>query len=212
MNVNDKFETVPSIHLRTREDLLAFLSDPFQEMAWPEKYNVRSDYVIEVLNRLALEAGGIWKTVYNARAKQVLSQDLFGIELSNEAAHRENDKLSTLIYNAQGFRRADVLKSLGFVVGTEEMLREALVKKMLVEGAGGTICVPREIRGSIYAMVPRSRTKHYPLGQPMRLITKAQAKAIEAARAAARRPDPDGCILIDLDMNAPLDLSTLAVA
>ena len=210
--MSKKFNVQPSLVIDTREDLITFLSDySVTQLSYPDRYNIRSNYVVETLHRLALENGGAWKTVYNAQAKKALSLDLLGIELDNEAAHREGDMLSLMIYNAQDFRRADMLRDLGFVLGTEDLMNQALAGKMLIETAGGAIGTPREIKGAIYAMAPRSRTKHYPvIGQPVRLITKAQATAIEAEKQRAFAPNANGMIEIDLFSNAPLDLSNLA--
>jgi len=210
--MSKKFNVQPSLVIDTRADLVDFLENHTREqLAYPDCYNIRSNYVVEALHRIALENGGAWKTVYNAQAKKALSLDLLGIELDNEASHREGDVLSLMIYNAQDFRRADMLRDLGFILGTEEMLSQALANKMFIETAGGAIGTPKEIKGSIYAMAPRSRTKHYPVvGQPVRLITKAQATAIETAKRGTLVPDENGIVKIDLFINAPLDLSTLA--
>ena len=209
--MSKKFNTVPSLRIRNREGLLSFLRENDRaNLKHPDCYDIRSDYVVETMHRIALENGGPWKTVFNAQAKKALTLDLFGIELDNEMAHQEGDVLSMLIYNGQEFRRADMLHELGFTLGSEEILKQALDQKMLIETASGRIGKPREIKGSIYAMVPKSRTKHYTIiGQPVRLVTQSQASAIEAARKAAMNPDGEGTMTISLDLHTPLDLSTL---
>lgn len=151
----------PTLYLSSREDTIRFLAGEIAEPKGLDKYRVRSEYVVEAIKTMQAEG----RYAYNAHLKQRLSKDLLNRE--NADAHNEGDALSLLIYCAQGFLRADQvmdrnekLIAQGYVPFTTEIVREAYDRKMVIEHYSGRVYRPRYIRGALYAMVPRSRTKH----------------------------------------------------
>ena len=164
------FMPEPSLTLPDAESLLDAIRNPdWMKLPHPGKWNVRSDWLVSLLNEMQPSPGG---TVYNSEAQSEAEMRL-GIESRPD----NGDPLATLIYNAQKFRRSDQLIADGYEPLTAEMIERA--------GVGGKIallgCEPfnvRETHGAIRLMKPRARNfQVLAQGQPARIVSYGKRTA-----------------------------------
>lgn len=159
----------------TREETLELLRSgaPLPETGL-SKFRIKSQWLCDLLNER--EATGEYQ--YNATFQRWFERE-FNLMPSGE----NGSVLSTLIYNAQCYRRSDKLQADGWRPASSDLLQEAFDRKAKVElctdglmGSGITTLNVRQINGQLYAMKPRARNKAVMLmGQPMRLKEEAAA-------------------------------------
>jgi hypothetical protein len=196
---NIGLNTVPSLHLKTKKDLEAFLAEA-ADKDWNLKMRsfnreeklgfdmgtVRCDFTVGLIREMALAKGSPFATVYNAEVLVRLHLELGLSKLTDAEASKEGSMLSWIVYTSQSFNHADVLREHGFVLATQSMLDNALANKMKIELQHGTLLNPRLLDGRVYAFRPRKRNEAVSvIGHPIRLMPKAVADAVEAKQKAA---------------------------
>lgn len=161
-----EFMPEPSLLLPDKDSLIAALaSTEWKSWTHPGPYRVRSNFLISLIDEI--ENSG--KFPYNVDVK-ILAFERLGIpRLSDKEMSKEGDPLSTLIYNAQNYRRSDMLRAAGFVPFTNEILENAFKTGRKIECRDGTLLTAKQIDGKIYAMQPRKRKYAVSVqGQPVR--------------------------------------------
>lgn len=170
------FKDEPVKVLDSMEDVRQALSEPHNKLfgfSGLECYRIKSLWLISVIDEIA--ASGQYP--YNATVKK-LAEEKLGLPPKTEVEYsREGDTLSLLIYNAQGYRHSDRLKTDGYHPFTRELLLKAFETGQQIEifsdgimGSSVRTLTPKQFNGGTYAMLPRSRTKYImPIGQPARI-------------------------------------------
>ncbi len=188
------FKEEPTCVLETMEDVRRVLND--EEFWWIHslrvsgsggRWRVKSLWLIDLINELAAKlpppkdptpvetAPGILTTtielcpgvVYNADVKKLARERLGLTALDDKGNATEGDHLSTLIYNAQGYRRHDKLVAAGFVPLTREFLQTLAIGTKLENNTGGRYVV-KEVQGVRLAMKHGSRKYMASWGSPVR--------------------------------------------
>lgn len=138
-----------------KEQTLALLDNPGDFLKSDTRWAVKSEYLCEFMNELERTSG----FVYNTSAMRAF-------EKAHDLPQYDDNGsvLSLLVYNAQGYRRGDLLVDEGWIPG-EELLETAYRegKKLIARGEsiiGGQVeehFNVRMIEGKLYAMRPRKR-------------------------------------------------------
>ncbi len=174
----------PIISLPTMSEVMAALVDTGWWTNGNTRYRVRSQWLIGLIEEVMAREKR--EFAYNAEVKALASERL-GTTLTHKQAAMEGDALSALVYNAQGYRRSELLVAEGFVPLTDQLLEEvgeggqiaARVENLFTivingEKAGKPepeVYIVRRVGGKLYAMKPRKRK--YALGvhgQPVRVV------------------------------------------
>ena len=123
--------------------------------SWKDKkhpfcYKVKSDWLIALVDEIIRGKGKGF--AYNVDVRILAEERLGGFPKRTQAEYsQEGTPLSTLIYNAQCFRRSDDLLTQGYVPVSQEMVDQAFA-------AGGKIQTPgqlynvRKVNGKCYAI------------------------------------------------------------
>lgn len=138
------------------------------------KYRVKSTWLCTLLNEREKVDGYQYNTKFQAWLERQFS---LGPYPENKSV------LSILIYNAQRYRRHDVMIQDGWTPGTPEILQQAFKQGRKLEWLGeniiggstiGTLNI-REVNGQIYAFPPRKRNPVDVTGRPVRIPRKTLA-------------------------------------
>jgi hypothetical protein len=173
-----EFMPEPCLTLETKEDVIAALADTsWKDQPYPYEYRVKSVWLISLIEEIIATTGRYF--AYNSEVKRLAEQRL-GYPAQNDAYYsKENNPLSTLIYNAQCYQRSDKLRAAGYQPMTQALIEEAFAKAAKIEiisdsllgGPRPVVLNAREIGGKVYAMQPRKRKYHIaPGGQPAKII------------------------------------------
>lgn len=100
-----EFMPEPCLTLETKEDVIAALADTsWKDQPYPYEYRVKSVWLIGLIEEIIATTGRYF--AYNSEVKRLAEQRL-GYPAQNDAYYsKENNPLSTLIYNAQCYRAA----------------------------------------------------------------------------------------------------------
>lgn len=164
------FMPAPKIVLKTMEDVKSAIALDREDYG-DLRYGVRSDWLVSIIKEV--KASGEFP--YNAVIKKAASEEL-GLPVSDYS--NEGDMLSLLIYNAQQYARSDACCEAGYEPLTQALIERAFHSKMKIECLGDSVLgqnrstfTPRNVKGVIRAMLPKSRKYHTPpQGQPARLV------------------------------------------
>ncbi len=171
------FEREPVRVLESMEDVRAHLTDRKGHccgLSGLDQYRIKSVWLVSLIDEIV--AAG--KYPYNADIKKLAEQRL-GLPARPDAEYSvENDSLSTLIYNAQKFRRSDALRAEGYTPFTRDVLTTAFSEGKSIEvfseglmGSSVRRLNVKKIGEDLYAMVPKKRKYHVaPAGQPVRVV------------------------------------------
>jgi len=110
------------------------------------RYLVKSNWLIALIDEIVATG----KYPYNGDVQR-LAEKRLGLERQSD----NGSPLSALVYNAQRYRRADMLVAAGYRPLTQEMVDEAFRMGWKVE-VGSVIANPRKIGGQIYLMKPHA--------------------------------------------------------
>lgn len=181
----------PTLVLHTKEDTLYALAHTSDWLTTPsgagnpDSWTVKSVWLIELIDRIIAETGK--DIAYNAEIKALAHKELYGVELTHEQAAKEGgDALSRLIYNAQNYRRSDMLEAAGFVPCTQALIEQAgvggqlqrptsslftiIVNGVKVDDTPDTYTV-RDHKGTLHAFKPRKRNSCLSTnGQPVKIV------------------------------------------
>jgi hypothetical protein len=156
------FKPEPVLHLVTMEDTRRALIEPSWYADRDSRWNVKSDWIISLIDEI--EQAGSYP--YNADVQR-LAESRLGVDPSPDSGN----PLSTLVYNAQCYRRSDQYRAQGFAPLTQAMI-DAAGAGANIETQGGTYNV-REVNGQLHLMKPRARVYRVSvIGQPARIVTK----------------------------------------
>lgn len=158
----------PEILFQTKEETLAAIQNPTW-MGWISRFKTKSVWLCQELNEYERTIG----FPYNAEFQKWIEKKE-GIGPFNENA----SPLSTLIYNAQQYRKSDRLVSEGWQSPTREIIEEAMRSNRMVEvlvdgflSSSAKLCkIIRGANNTHYAIPKGKRTRGYMLNdQPVRL-------------------------------------------
>ena len=143
----------PALTLETMEDVRQWLVNPISYNDTRVKWLIKSPWIIGLIGEI--EASG--KYPYNAEVKWMVEERL-GLPCGRATNDtREGTPISTLVYNAQNYRRSDAMLAAGFVPGSDDMLVAAFESNRKIETAGGNVLTVKEIDGKLYALKPYKR-------------------------------------------------------
>ena len=93
-----EFMPEPCLTLETKEDVIAALADTsWKDQPYPYEYRVKSVWLISLIEEIIATTGRYF--AYNSEVKRLAEQRL-GYPAQNDAYYsKENNPLSTLIYN-----------------------------------------------------------------------------------------------------------------
>jgi hypothetical protein len=197
--MSDHFMKEPVLTLETMEDVRNAIADPNREVICGFKgldiYRIKSLWLISLIDELSAakkakpkepEIPGVTiitlggdDLIYNADIKRLAEKRLGFPEKPDAAYSQEQNSLSTLIYNAQNYRRSDRLIAEGYEPFTAELRQKAFETGKQIEMfgenmLGGSVTARlkvKQVDGALYAMLPKKRNRHYaPQGQPVRLV------------------------------------------
>lgn len=159
-----KFMPEPSRFLATAGETLEAIRNPeWMKAPHPFRWHVKSQWLCGLIDEYAATG----KYPYNADVQR-LAEDRLGIGPLPESG----SPLSTLVYNAQNYRRSDMLIAAGFTSLTQDMIEDAFKLGLKIETRSGVQLTVREIDGKRYAFKPRKRKLAVmPDGSPAKLIT-----------------------------------------
>ena len=170
-----EFKPDPVLVLETREDVARFLAsadDPLPKGM--DRYRVESRWLESVID--AIEATGQYP--YNSTVRKAAEQEL-GYPLKPDAEYsRENCPISTLVYNAQCYRRSNKLRAAGYVPLTQALIDEVGEGGKL-KSANGEVLTIRRVPNAVslhtdsklFAFRPRKRVNAvWPQGSPVQVI------------------------------------------
>jgi hypothetical protein len=171
--------------LKGKQAVLDHLTNP--TLPSNAKYDIASDWIVELIGEIAVN-----QYPYNADVKREAEKRL---GLPESEYGKEGDALSALVYVSQNHRRylSDIAKreelgKAGYQPFTDKLLQEAFEsgKKIELWCSPSLIVVvngkplpdqntkklrTKKIGDTIYAMMPRSRSKHLPpRGQMVKLV------------------------------------------
>ncbi len=170
-----EFMAEPVKTLETMEDVRAWINGPVIELDWHEKYRVRSNWLVSIIDEVT--ASGEFP--YNSAIKRIAEERLGFPKKPDEYYANEGSPLSLLIYNAQRFRGSDNLRESGFEPLTQDLIDRALREEKSIEISGhnmigGAVTQKfkvRTIQGKNYLMEPRKRKYCVPPKcQPAKLV------------------------------------------
>ena len=143
----------PKTILPDLPSLLAYLQNPGPDR---DKFAVKSLTLCALIETIFSETGErfAYNSTINARA-----QKEFG--LPYEDPHGSGTPLSTLVYNAQGYVRADHATQLGFEPFTQDLIDRAGREKAKIGFFDGTVANVRQVHGKFRATKPRARKYAY---------------------------------------------------
>lgn len=164
------FKEAPVLTLATIEDVRAVVDQPRNNLcgfSGSDIYRIKSTWLIGIIDEI--EASGRYP--YNIDVR-ILAEQRLGLPPKTDAEYAtEGTGISTLIYNAQCYRRSDNLRAAGYEPFTPEVVQRAFETKKRIETLGGKLLKVREIAGKLYAMEPRKRNRHFaPEGQPVKIV------------------------------------------
>lgn len=154
------------------EDVRKFIALPRPNGC--DSFRIKSVWIVGLIDEISARG----EYPYNATVKR-LAMDRLGMPRVSDAEYaREGDALSLLVYNAQCFRRSDMLRADGFKPFTDELLTEAgaggrieLLGSNMLGGQARSILKVRDLGGKLYAMPPKARNRYLsPSGQPGRVV------------------------------------------
>ena len=149
------FMPTPKIHLKTKEDLINFLKNP-DDLGF-DKWNVKSDYIIDCIYEV--EKSG--KYPYNDLVE----------ELARKEIKVDSNLFSTLVYNAQKYKRSDELTAAGYVPLWPVTLEKAYELGYRLQTESGKVCRVKRIGDNFYAIPSRCRNKCLIVdGQPVKFV------------------------------------------
>ena len=157
----------PSLYLETIDDLRQALVDlSWDGKSYPSKWKVKSQWLIDLIEELSTD-----DFAYNSDVLREAEKRLGGYPDRTPAGYsQEGSPLSTLIYNAQRYRRSDKLKALGYQPMTQELIEEAFQRGRKIDMQGVVLSV-KEKSGKRYAMKSRKRVWAVsPQGQPAKIV------------------------------------------
>jgi hypothetical protein len=213
--MNIKFDTVPSTHLKTEEDLRAAMLKA-DAVAAPHTGNfsrgrtpnwletVRCEYTISVIREMEAADSHVSNPEVEVEMRKRLGY----------SAYRHNDRqddadwLSWVIYCCRDYSRNDQLQAAGYVEGTQAHLEEAFAKGLGIETTGGTVLTVRQVNGKLYAFKPRKRNEGVQIvGSPIRMLPKKTAAAVKAAKnAMLQEASVKGVFVIEIAGGRPAEL------
>ena len=170
-----EFMPTPTIVLHGKQELLDALNNPYWDQEKDDsmlRWKIKSDFIIECIQEIQNSG----KYAYNADVNRLVSEKL---KLPEHDYNSSNTPLSTLVYNAQCYKRSDDLYNRGYVPLTQSMVNQAYDQKSKIEFLGdtgyfGTSCNTyntRKIGDKIYLMKPRVRKWYVRIeGQPARIV------------------------------------------
>lgn len=174
-----EFENPPIRILETMEDVRAAIAEAPDRghicgLKGLDAYRIKSVWLVSLIDEIV--AGG--KYPYNADVKKLAEQRLGFPPKTYAQYSQEGDALSTLVYNAQKFRRSDNFERQGYEPFTEEVLERAHRTGQAIEFYASGIMGDsihrlnvRQIGERLYAMKPKKRKMYVPpQGQPVRLV------------------------------------------
>lgn len=141
------------IVLETAEDLVYALANP-EIWQGKTKFQTRSNWLVALVAEITDASGFAYNDDIEREARRRL-----GLPMLPDREIGYND-LSTLVYNAQGYRRSDIFEAEGCKTFTPELLEQAHRegKRVLINGKP---CKPKQVSGRWYAFKPRARTRAY---------------------------------------------------
>lgn len=171
--MSDYFMPTPSLHLKDENDLRAALDNPeYMDWPYPRKWHVRSDFIIGIIDEIAMEG----KYPYNIDVQRRTEARLeIGQQNDNQSP------LSVLVYNAQKFRHSDERIKAGYEPLSQELLDRAgegaqieVQGETIIGGMCTVLYNVRKIGEKLYAMQPRKRKYALSiLGQPAKIVNRS---------------------------------------
>lgn len=146
-----EFKPEPTKILETQADVL----DAIQNPGWREgrsSLTVKSLWLIALIDEI--HASG--KYPYNSTVKKLAEERLGFPPQSDTYYSREGDALSRLIYNAQCYRRSDLLRANGFIPLTQKLIDQLGEGGKLVSKDGKILKI-RKVGEKLHAFLPRKR-------------------------------------------------------